>query len=97
VFVDGAFWHGHPSAFTPGKSGAYWDEKINGNVRRDREADATLVAMGWIVLRLWDFEISQQLERCIERVEAALSAAQQRQEPNPQSRIGGLRAEEAHG
>src|SRR5689334_12677307 len=24
VFVDGAFWHGHPSAYTPGKSGPYW-------------------------------------------------------------------------
>src|SRR3954470_5771021 len=24
VFVDGAFWHGHPSKFRPGKSGDFW-------------------------------------------------------------------------
>ena len=28
VFIDGAFWHGHPSAFKEGKSGSYWDQKI---------------------------------------------------------------------
>jgi DNA mismatch endonuclease (patch repair protein) len=71
VFVDGAFWHGHRSAFTPGKSGLYWDEKIQRNVRRDREADVALVAMGWTVLRLWDFEIRNDLEQCVTRVEAA--------------------------
>jgi DNA mismatch endonuclease (patch repair protein) len=26
IFVDGCFWHGHPDFFTPGKSGAYWDD-----------------------------------------------------------------------
>lgn len=31
VFVDGAFWHGHPDYFTPGKSGAYWDAKMARN------------------------------------------------------------------
>ena len=51
VFVDGAFWHGHPSAFTPGKSGAYWDEKIARNVR-DRADDTSLRSMEWIAALL---------------------------------------------
>jgi DNA mismatch endonuclease (patch repair protein) len=72
VFVDGAFWHGHPSAFKPGKSGDYWDEKIPRNVCRDRAADASLREMGWTVIRLWDFEVRRDLGGCLERIAAAL-------------------------
>lgn len=61
VFVDGAFWHGHPSRHKPGRSGAYWDEKIAKNVERDRRVDAELKAAGWSVLRVWDFEVRKGL------------------------------------
>lgn len=72
VFVDGAFWHGHPKAFTPGKSGAYWDEKIARNIARDREADQALSTLGWTVLRFWDFEVRKEKERCIAEIEHAI-------------------------
>lgn len=75
VFVDGSFWHGHPSAFTPGKSGAYWDGKIKRNMERDREADRALEEMGWVVIRLWDFEVRKDLEHSVERIKNALRAA----------------------
>ena len=68
VFVDGAFWHGHPSAFKAGKSGRYWDEKIVRNMERDRRADEALHEMGWTVIRLWDFEVRRDLETCVRRV-----------------------------
>jgi DNA mismatch endonuclease, patch repair protein len=71
VFVDGAFWHGHPSAFRPGKSGAYWDEKIRKNMERDRRSTEALEAMGWKVLRIWDFELKRDLESCVTRISAA--------------------------
>lgn len=73
VFIDGAFWHGHPSAYTPGKSGDYWDEKIERNRKRDEAANSSLRAMGWTVIRMWDFEVKQDLDSCIERVERALN------------------------
>jgi DNA mismatch endonuclease, patch repair protein len=79
VFVDGAFWHGHPSAFTPGKSGRYWDEKIVRNMERDRAADAALREMGWTVIRLWDFEVRRDVELSVGRVLAALADASVRQ------------------
>lgn len=75
VFVDGAFWHGHPSAYTPGKSGAYWDDKIARNVGRDRLADDALRALGWTVIRLWDFEVRKELDACVERIAVALTAS----------------------
>jgi DNA mismatch endonuclease (patch repair protein) len=74
VFVDGAFWHGHPSRHKPGRSGAYWDEKIEANVARDRRVDATLRKDGWTVVRVWDFEIRKDLPNVVERVASALDA-----------------------
>jgi DNA mismatch endonuclease (patch repair protein) len=72
VFVDGCFWHGHPDYFTQGKSGAYWDAKIARTRERDRLADQALSAAGWTVLRLWDFEVEQDIDRCVTRVVDAL-------------------------
>jgi DNA mismatch endonuclease, patch repair protein len=72
VFVDGAFWHGHPSRHKPGRSGAYWDRKIARNVERDREVDEQLKYLGWLVLRLWDFEVIRSLAESVARVEQAL-------------------------
>jgi DNA mismatch endonuclease, patch repair protein len=68
VFVDGAWWHGHPDRYTPGKSGDYWDTKIQRNVARDRENDTDLAAIGWRVLRLWDFEVQREPYRAARRV-----------------------------
>jgi DNA mismatch endonuclease (patch repair protein) len=73
VFVDGAFWHGHSSAFKPGKSGPYWDKKIRRNMERDQESNVALEGMGWIVIRLWDFEVRKELEACVRRIETAVS------------------------
>lgn len=68
VFVDGAFWHGHPSRHRPGRSGSYWDEKIERNVARDRRIDAQLGARGWTAVRVWDFEVRRAPEATVERV-----------------------------
>jgi G:T-mismatch repair DNA endonuclease (very short patch repair protein) len=67
-FVDGAFWHGHPSRHRPGRSGRYWDEKIASDVDRDRRVDVELAQAGWDVLRVWDFEVRKQPEEVTERI-----------------------------
>lgn len=68
VFVDGAFWHGHPSRHKPGRSGQYWDRKIEQNVDRDRRVDRELRDSGWEVLRIWDFEIRKDPQGAVTRV-----------------------------
>jgi DNA mismatch endonuclease (patch repair protein) len=68
VFVDGAFWHGHPSRYWQGRSGPYWDAKIARNQARDRRVDAELQAQGWSVLRLWDFEVEADPAAAAQRV-----------------------------
>ena len=68
VFVDGAFWHGHPKKYWPGRSGPYWDAKIERNRARDRRINAELQAAGWRVIRLWDFEVEKDPIGAAERV-----------------------------
>lgn len=75
VFVDGGFWHGHPSKWWWGRSGPYWDKKIVRNMERDSQADAALHDAGWTVLRFWDFEIENELDTVVDRVTKALRAS----------------------
>ena len=74
VFVDGAFWHGHPSRHKPGRSGAYWDKKIARNVERDGEVDQRLADLGWLAVRIWDFDVTHSLAGAVDRIEQALRA-----------------------
>jgi len=72
VFIDSAWWHGHPSRWKPGKLPGRWDDKIRRNKERDAEVTSRLTADGWTVLRFWDFEIERELDRCVEEVKAAV-------------------------
>lgn len=71
VFVDGAFWHGHPDYYH-GQSGPFWDTKIQTNRERDARVNAQLASLGWEVLRLWDFEVEKDPAACVARVATAL-------------------------
>jgi DNA mismatch endonuclease, patch repair protein len=73
VFVDGAFWHGHPDHFSFGRLGDYWDEKIRRTQRRDAEQAARLQALGYTVVRFWDFEVKADPDACATVVAAAIA------------------------
>ena len=90
VFVDGRFWHGHPDFFTFGKSGEYWDRKIERTQARDQAANEALSDAGWSVLRFWDFEVEADLVGCVEEVVAAVDGA--RSGRGPVFRLGEKRA-----
>ncbi len=68
VFVDGCFWHGCPRHATwPKANAAWWREKIECNIRRDRDTDERLRGMGWMVIRCWEHEDSTKVARRIAR------------------------------
>jgi DNA mismatch endonuclease (patch repair protein) len=71
VFVDGAFWHGHPEHYW-GQSGTFWDEKIERNRQRDAQVTAELTDAGWTVLRFWDFDVMRRPEACVGAIREAL-------------------------
>lgn len=72
VFVDGVFWHGHPSKFRLIRSDN-WKRRIEGNRRRDRQVNRRLVRAGWKVVRLWDLEILEESRIAAQRVLAAIA------------------------
>ncbi len=76
VFVDGAFWHGHPNYYS-GQSGEFWDRKIERNRQRDKRVNEELSKLGWRVLRLWDFEVERDPADCVRRVLEELRIGQE--------------------
>lgn len=73
IFVDGCFWHGCPQHGThPKTRSEFWLTKIMRNQARDLEADKKLAAMGWVVVRLWEHEVTASPLECVERIRFAL-------------------------
>lgn len=57
VYVDGCFWHGCPVHGTwPKRNSDFWRQKIEANVRRDRDTDDALAEAGWVSVRVWEHE-----------------------------------------
>lgn len=56
IFVHGCFWHKHDCSFfkMPKTRSEFWSDKINGNVRRDRNALEALEKLGWRCLVVWE-------------------------------------------
>jgi DNA mismatch endonuclease, patch repair protein len=85
VFVDGCFWHVCPLHGTMPKSNrAWWADKLQANVERDRRTDVALAEHGWRVLRIWEHESSEQ---AADRVEQLL-----RDSPGDDTRLSTRRA-----
>ena len=73
VFLDGCFWHGCPEHHSETDSNSeYWKRKIELNQLRDRDTDERLINAGWVVIRIWEHEKSENAAR---RVEAAVRLA----------------------
>lgn len=72
LFVDGCFWHRCPQHGTsPTSNASYWGPKLDRNVARDRDTDAQLAALGWLVIRAWEHEDPAEIA---DRVDAAVLA-----------------------
>lgn len=71
VFIDGEFWHGYDWEERKVKlksNRGFWIPKIERNMRRDREMNAQLEALGFTVFRFWESEVKTNLKTCINDV-----------------------------
>ena len=77
IFVDGEFWHGKD--WTEKKirlksNRAYWVEKIEENIARDKRNDSLLQEAGWTVLHFWEKEVKNDLDTCVSKVIQVISS-----------------------
>ncbi|MET0118930.1 MAG: very short patch repair endonuclease [Sedimenticola sp.] len=68
VFIDGDFWHGYRFPLWEEDLTDFWKEKIGKTRERDKKNFRKLRNMGWRVIRVWQHELEQNLDQCIERV-----------------------------
>ena len=71
LFVDGCFWHGCRHCHDPDRElSAWWREKIEENIRRDRRIRARLRRAGWMVLSVREHALApvERFERTIQRL-----------------------------
>ena len=73
IFVDGCFWHRCPEhGSIPKSNRAFWDQKIRRNVERDKEVNYLLEHDGWKVIRVWEHDIKQSLDKVVGNVLSSL-------------------------
>lgn len=79
TFINGCFWHGHrgcPKYVQPKANAEFWREKIARNIARDEINAQRLDTLSWIVITVWECELTKKnREATIGRIQADLQAA----------------------
>lgn len=75
IFIDGDFWHGNQyknrgfdsleEQLENVSNKNYWINKIKRNVERDRLITDKLQEEGWLVIRIWESQIKQDINKYI--------------------------------
>lgn len=73
VFIDGCFWHACPEHGTlPTSNQAWWMNKLETNVARDRQVNTVLRVDGLRVVRFWAHEdpvaVADAVEACLDEL-----------------------------
>jgi DNA mismatch endonuclease (patch repair protein) len=68
VFIDGSFWHGWRFPLWQHKLSIKWRNKIAATRERDQRNFAKLRRMGWAIIRIWEHQIENNLQLCINKI-----------------------------
>lgn len=66
IFVNGCFWHGHEGCryfVWPKNNADFWENKIMGNVERDKKNRLELEAAGWKVITVWECGLKSKVRQ----------------------------------
>ncbi len=61
IFIHGCFWHGHKKcrrSARPKSNKAFWNDKLDKNIARDKKNKHLLESLGWNILTIWSCEIT---------------------------------------
>ncbi|MDE3058816.1 MAG: DNA mismatch endonuclease Vsr [Bacteroidota bacterium] len=69
IFVNGCFWHGHTCgrATLPRTNRAFWKNKIEGNIKRDKRVRRELSKLGWKSLVVWQCQLKKSKREVLTR------------------------------
>ncbi|HUU81946.1 MAG TPA: very short patch repair endonuclease [Phycisphaerae bacterium] len=73
VFIDGDFWHGYRFPAWEHTLSRFWRRKIAETRVRDQRNFRCLRRAGWRVIRLWQHQIEEDLNACLDRIHAAMT------------------------
>lgn len=78
IFCDGDFWHGKDwksrrRKLMHGHNPDYWVAKIERNIERDIHISHQLENKGWHVIRVWESEIKNDVNKVVKRISKALN------------------------
>lgn len=66
IFIDSCFWHQCPLHATMPKSNtAFWQKKLEGNIKRDQEVNEYYMKNNWNIKRIWEHEIKNDLDKVV--------------------------------
>ena len=85
VFVDGDFWHGYRFPSWEDKVSDFWKKKISKNRERDAANHRKLRQMEWTVIRLWQHEVEEDFDACIDRILAAVRGHEEKTNSNQEA------------
>jgi DNA mismatch endonuclease (patch repair protein) len=80
IFVHGCYWHGHkscPRSKRPTTNENFWNNKLDGNIKRDKRYRRELRQIGWKVLTVWECE-TKSPEKLLRKLERFLHDEQEK-------------------
>lgn len=74
IFVHGCFWHGHERCLRskrPTTNKKFWNDKLDGNIKRDERFRRALAHIGWKAIVVWQCE-TRKPDRLLRKLERFL-------------------------
>jgi DNA mismatch endonuclease, patch repair protein len=67
IFVNGCYWHRcpHCKLSLPKSNSAFWKEKFDKNIERDKRKIELLKKSGWNVIVIWECMIKKDILGCV--------------------------------
>ena len=70
IFADGDYWHGNPTVFSPNDeiTSSGGRKKVWEIWEKDEKINQKLIQKGYNVLRLWEDDIKNNPEKCLQKI-----------------------------
>jgi DNA mismatch endonuclease (patch repair protein) len=73
IFIDGCQWHGCPEHYVrPRTRGEFWSKKLRENVERDIAQTELLRSKGWVVYRVWEHDVWENLSQTVDKIKVVI-------------------------